>query len=92
MSQEGPARETGCRHRTRNKLSVFLCLLAAEEEQGRGRKDPLCPAVFENPTGIRSGLAWGCAAAFIVRQTPPPKPEKRLGILRRRVRAETVGL
>jgi len=48
-----------------------------EWRQGRGREDPpRLPAVFENPTGIRSGLAWGFPRAFIVWQTPPP-PAKR---------------
>lgn len=38
----------------RNKLCLFLCLLAAEAEQSRARKDPLrLLAVFKNPTGFR---------------------------------------
>jgi hypothetical protein len=77
--------------RVGNKVSVFRRLLAAEAEQGRARKAPLAPAVFENPTGFRVEGAWGQEVAVRFPADPTPGAEKTRPFLRRRTRAETVG-
>jgi hypothetical protein len=67
---EGPAagRRTGSRWSG--------CSKARQAGSLAGKDPPGLSAVFENPTGFRSGLAWGFPEAFTVRRTPPRGREK----------------